>query len=82
VSLGTGFLGIGVLGIGFLEAVKGKIETMTNQKYISKLVLWGTALISLLITPFSFDPLNVSKFALLSIFGFAIYSLILTFPKI
>jgi O-antigen ligase len=51
---------------------------MTNQKYISKLVLWGTALINLLITPFSFDPLNVSKFALLSVFGFALYSLICT----
>jgi O-antigen ligase len=57
---------------------KGKIEAMTNQKYLSKLVLWGSALISLLITPFSFDPLNVSKFAFLSIFGSAIYSLILT----
>ena len=36
------------------------------------MVLWGTAVVSLLITPFSFDPLNVSKFALLSVIGFSI----------
>ncbi len=40
------------------------------------MVLWGAAVISLLITPFSFDPLNVSKFALLSIIGFSIFGAI------
>lgn len=51
---------------------------MTNQKYLSNLIVWGATVVSLLITPFSFDPLNVSKFAILIIVGFSIYSLILT----
>jgi O-antigen ligase len=45
---------------------------MSDQKQIMNMVLWGTAVVSLLITPFSFDPLNVSKFALLSVIGFSI----------
>jgi O-antigen ligase len=48
------------------------MKTMSDQKQIKNMVLWGAAVTSLLITPFSFDPLNVSKFALLSVIGFSI----------
>jgi O-antigen ligase len=51
---------------------------MTSRKILSNLVVWGAVVISLLITPFSYDPLNVSKFTVLTIVGFSIYSLILT----
>ena len=51
---------------------------MTSRKILSNLVVWGAVVISLLITPFSYDPLNVSKFTVLIIVGFSIYSLILT----
>ncbi len=40
--------------------------------------MWGSAFVSLLITPFSYDPLNVSKFVALSIIGFCIFTLLLT----
>jgi O-antigen ligase len=55
---------------------------MPEQKQIMNMVLWGAAVISLLITPFSFDPLNVSKFALLSVIGFSILGVIFTFKGI
>lgn len=48
---------------------------MKNNTYLNPLILWGTTITTLLITPFSFDPLNVSKFAALSIFSFAILSI-------
>lgn len=48
---------------------------MKKNAYLSSLILWGAAITTLLITPFSFDPLNVSKFAALSIFGFAVLSI-------
>ena len=46
------------------------------------MVLWGASAVSILITPFSFDPLNVSKFALLSIFGFSIFAAIFSSKEI
>jgi O-antigen ligase len=55
---------------------------MSDQKQLMNMVLWGTAVISLLITPFSFDPLNVSKFALLSVMGFSILGVLLTIKGI
>jgi len=51
---------------------------MTSRKILGNLVVWGAAVISLLITPFSYDPLNVSKFTVLIIVAMSIYSLILT----
>jgi O-antigen ligase len=51
---------------------------MSDQKQIMNMVLWGAAVVSLLITPFSFDPLNVSKFALLSVIGFSILGVLST----
>jgi O-antigen ligase len=51
---------------------------MSEQKQLINMVLWGAAVISLLITPFSFDPLNVSKFALLSVIGFSIFGVLST----
>ena len=55
---------------------------MSDQKQLMNMVLWSTAVISLLITPFSFDPLNVSKFALLSVMGFSILGVLLTIKGI
>jgi hypothetical protein len=46
------------------------------------MVLRGAAVISLLITPFSFDPLNVSKFALLSVIGFSILGVLFSIKGI
>lgn len=54
---------------------------MTNRKFLNNLVVWGAAVASLLITPFSFDPLNVSKFAVLVVVGSSVYALILTNPE-
>jgi O-antigen ligase len=51
---------------------------MSEQKQTSSLILWGASLVSLFITPFSFDPLNVSKFALLSVIGFSILGVLVT----
>ena len=56
----------------------GNIAFMINQKYIRNLTLRGSALASLLITPFSYDALNVSKFAVLCITGLSVISLLLT----
>jgi O-antigen ligase len=46
-----------------------------KNTYLNPLILWGATITTLLITPFSFDPLNVSKFASLCIFGFAVLSI-------
>jgi O-antigen ligase len=51
---------------------------MKSKSQLSSLILWGAGVTSLAITPFSFDPVNASKFATLCIFGFAIISVLLS----
>jgi len=51
---------------------------MKSKSQLSSLILWGAGITSLAITPFSFDPVNASKFAALCIFGFGIISVLVS----
>jgi O-antigen ligase len=48
-----------------------------TEKLPRNVILWGTAIVSLAITPFSFDPVNVPKFTFLMVVGFSVIALII-----